>query len=474
MPIGSPSPKAVDVFIVDADAGQRRSLAGLINERALGRFQTHVCADASEALTAARDEPGAILIADIDTVGGTGPLAEIARTAPLLIATSRTSSLNLAVAAVKAGAIDFLPKPIGAKHLMERLETAVTAWRSDRPQADPFPRPAAAGPAPAAAAPQAGDFAGFIGRSPAMAAVYEQVGRIARSRAPVFITGESGTGKEVCAEAIHLSAGGERPFVALNCSAIPRDLIESEIFGHMRGAFTGAVENRAGAAELADGGTLFLDEIAEMDLALQAKLLRFVQTGTFRRVGGTELKRVDVRIVAATNRDPAAEAEAGRFRADLLYRLNVLPIHLPPLRERGDDIRLLAEGFLARYGAEEGRRFTGFDAAAMASLLAHAWPGNVRELQNVVRRIAVLHGGGAVTPAMLPPMPAAKGIATPALQPAAAGRPAILPFREQERQIIESAIATFGGNVPRAAAALELSPSTLYRKLQAWTGGAAD
>ena len=465
MPIGSTAPKAVDVFIVDADAGQRRSLAGLISERALGRFQPHVCADAKEALSAVRDDPGAIMIADIDTIGGTGPLAELARTAPLLIATSATSSLNLAVAAVKAGAIDFLPKPIGAKHLIERLETAMTAWRADKPAAAPPPAAAADG-APAA------DFAGFIGRSPAMDAVYEQIRRIAPSRAPVFITGESGTGKEVCAEAMHSFSGAAgRPFVALNCSAIPRDLMESEIFGHMRGAFTGAVEQRAGAAELADGGTLFLDEIAEMDLGLQAKLLRFVQTGTFRRVGGTELKRVEVRIVAATNRDPLAEAEAGRFRADLLYRLNVLPIHLPPLRDRRADIPALAEAFLARYGAEEGRHFAGFDGEAAARLCRHPWPGNVRELQNVVRRIAVLHSGGTVTPAMLPASLAGKG--TGAAAPAAAepGRPAILPFREQERQIIEAAIAAFDGNIPRAAGALELSPSTLYRKRQAWSDG---
>ena len=464
MPIGSTAPKAVDVFIVDADAGQRRSLAGLISERALGRFLPHGCADAKEALSAVRDDPGAIMIADIDTLGGTGPLAELARTAPLLIATSATSSLNLAVAAVKAGAIDFLPKPIGAKLLIERLETAMTAWRADKPATPPPPATAAeAGPA---------DFAGFIGRSPAMVAIYEQIRRIAPSRAPVFITGESGTGKEVCAEAIHSFSGAAgRPFVALNCSAIPRDLMESEIFGHMRGAFTGAVEHRAGAAEAADGGTLFLDEIAEMDLGLQAKLLRFVQTGTFRRVGGTELKRVAVRIVAATNRDPAAEAEAGRFRADLLYRLNVLPIHLPALRDRRADIAALAETFLARYGAEEGRHFAGFDAEAVAGLCRHTWPGNVRELQNVVRRIAVLHGGGTVTAAMLPaPFVASTAAAAPVAAGAEPGRAAILPIREPARQIIEAAIAAFDGNIPRAAAALELSPSTLYRKRQAWAG----
>ena len=461
MPIGRTSPKAVDVFIVDADAGQRRALAGVINERALGRFLPRICADAVEALSAARADPNAIMIADIDTIGGTGSLLEIARSAPLLIATSASSSLNLAVAAVRAGAIDFLPLAFGAMLLLERLVGAAAARRSRRPP------PPARGPPPAPS-----DFFGFIGRSPAMLDVYEQIRRMAPSRAPVFITGESGTGKEVCAEAIHqIGASPGRPFVAINCSAIPKDLMESEIFGHVRGAFTGAVDQRPGAAEIADGGTLFLDEIAEMDLGLQAKLLRFVQTGTFRRVGGSELKRVDVRIVAATNRDPLAEIEAGRFRADLFYRLHVLPIHLPPLRQRREDITALADAFLARYAAEEGRPFLGFDAGAGALLEAYAWPGNVRQLQNVIRRIVVLHGGGAVTRAMLPPTITATGSAatTPAAAPSGECRTAIMPFREQERQIIEAALAAFDGNIPRAAAALELSPSTIYRKRQAWS-----
>ena len=227
---------------------------------------------------------------------------------------------------------------------------------------------------------------------------------MAPSQAPVFLTGESGTGKELAAEAIHAHAGAqERPFVAINCSAIPRELMESEIFGHVRGAFTGATEHRAGAAELADGGTLFLDEIAEMDLRLQAKLLRFVQSGTLRRVGGTEQKRVSVRIVSATNRDPLKEVEAGRFRADLFYRLHVLPIHLPPLRERRDDIPLLAEHFLAGYAAEEGSDPVTLDADTLAALTAHDWPGNVRELANMIRRMVVL-GGGADVPDAPPPV----------------------------------------------------------------------
>jgi len=236
----------------------------------------------------------------------------------------------------------------------------------------------------------------------------------------------------------------------------------------VRGAFTGASDHRAGAAELADGGTLFLDEIGEMDLALQAKLLRFVQSGTIRRVGGSETKRVDVRLVAATNRDPFAEVEAGRFRADLFYRLHVLPIHLPPLRERPGDILPLAESFLARYAAEEGRGFRGFDREAAERIAQSPWPGNVRQLENVIRRLVVLHDGIAVSAAMLPSA-VASGV-SPTLSP---GRPEaiptpILPYRDQERRIIEEALAAFSGNVSRAAAALQISPATIYRKLQAW------
>jgi two-component system repressor protein LuxO len=447
----------VGVFVVDADPGQRRLLAGLIAERTSGRFTTTTCASYEEAIAASATHHDAILIADLATIGGPTRVPEFARHGSTLIATSDTGSLSTAVAAVKAGAIDFLPKPIGARALIERLNAAVAAWRP--------PEPAA--PAPAQHPAAGSDFAGFIGRSPAMRAVYDKITRMAPSQAPVFLTGESGTGKELAAEAIHAHAGAEgRPFVAINCSAIPRELMESEIFGHVRGAFTGATEHRAGAAELADGGTLFLDEIAEMDLRLQAKLLRFVQSGTLRRVGGTELKRVSVRIISATNRDPLKEVEAGRFRADLFYRLHVLPIHMPPLSERREDIPLLAAHFLAGYAAEEASAPVALDAGTLAALTAHDWPGNVRELANMVRRMVVL-GGGADIPDHPPPVAAAADRrASPA--------PAVAPYWRQERQIIEAALDAFGGNIARAAAALELSPSTIYRKRQSWLEQRAD
>ena len=465
----------VDVVILDGDPAQRRVLSSLLVGRGSDRFRVHGVASRGEAMAAARRMPRALLVVDLEAAGGVAHLPELTRAASRVIATSSAGSVHMAVAAVKAGASDFLPKPIGARALLERLDAALADWpASDATGAAPAASPApSAQPAKRSAGDASGkdtDFAGFIGRSPAMQAVYAQIQRMAPSRAPVFVTGESGTGKELCAEAIHAHSGpAGRPFIALNCSAIPKELMESEIFGHVRGSFTGATEDRPGAAELADGGTLFLDEIAEMDLALQAKLLRFVQTGTIRRVGGGELRRVNVRLVSATNRQPEDEVAAGRFRADLFYRLHVLPIRLAPLRERREDIVPLAEAFLARYAAEERRSFAGFDESAVACLLAHDWAGNVRQLENAIRQVVVLHDGGVVTAAMLPTS-IRQPLATDARGPGEAELAGdIVPFRDQERRIIEAALSAFGGSISRAAAALEISPSTIYRKRQEWS-----
>ncbi|HVY19924.1 MAG TPA: sigma-54 dependent transcriptional regulator [Bauldia sp.] len=435
----------INVVVLDADAAQRRSLVGMIDTRGHGRFSVTPCATAAEARAAVRGAPGAIVIADLDTIGGTARLGELeAHT----IATSANGSLSVAVDAMRRGARDFLAKPIGAKVLIERLEATLGA----APIAPLRPPPSSDG----------AQFAGFVGRSPQMLAVYDRIRRIAPSRAPVFITGETGTGKELAAEAVHAEASpAERPFVAINCSAIPRDLMESEIFGHVRGAFTGATETRAGAAELAHGGTLFLDELAEMDSSLQAKLLRFVQSGTFRRVGGSETMRVDVRIISATNRDPADEIAAGRLRADLFYRLNVLPVHMAPLRDRLDDIGPLATLFLARFAAEERRGFTRFDGDALHAMQSYRWPGNVRELANAIRHAVVMHDGNAITAAMLPEdVRAQPATTTPET------------YAARERAFIEATLAACEGSVARAAARLGISPSTIYRKAETWrTGG---
>jgi two-component system repressor protein LuxO len=394
---------------------------------------------------------------------GLGLLAEIrARPAPPpVVVMTAHGSVATAVAAMRAGAADFLVKPFAAERLVVTLSNVLERAALRREVATLQ-----------AGAPRGG-FAGFIGAAPAMQAVYRIIENAAASRATVFVTGESGTGKELAAEAVHaLSPRAAGPFVPLNCAAIPRDLIESEIFGHVRGAFTGAVADRPGAARAADGGTLFLDEICEMDLALQGKLLRFIQTGTFVPVGASRAVTTDVRFVCATNRDPLAEVQAGRFREDLYYRLHVVPVALPPLRERGEDVLLLAEAFLARFAAEEGKRFARFAPDAAALLRSHRWPGNVRELENAIRTAVVLHDGEAVTPAMLPVT--VHGGAAAAPSAAAAPRPAdparrIRPLAEVEREAIEAAIRLCAGNVPKAAAFLGVSPSTLYRKREAWT-----
>jgi DNA-binding NtrC family response regulator len=381
-------------------------------------------------------------------------------------------SVNVAVEAMRLGAQDFLIKPFNAERLKttvrntlerQRLARMVEAYR------ETFGRD---------------HYHGFVGRSLAMQAVYRIIDSVASSRATVFITGESGTGKELCARAIHRqSPRRDRPFVALNCAAIPRDLMESEIFGHVKGAFTGALSDREGAATRADGGSLFLDEVCELDVNLQGKLLRFVQTGEFQRVGSSREETANIRFICATNRDPLAEVKAGRFREDLYYRLHVVPIALPALREREDDVLLLARHFLALYAHEEGRRFKGFSPEAEAALAAYPWPGNVRELQNVVRNVVVLHNDELAGFDMLPPSlhqplpgpghPAAPPAPKPASAPAgdAAGESGIVPLWQVEKDAIERAIALCEGNIPRAAALLGVNASTLYRKRLRWQEG---
>lgn len=320
---------------------------------------------------------------------------------------------------------------------------------------------------------------GFIGTSAAMAHVYDKIGCVAKSVAPVFIQGETGTGKELCAQAIHkASARAGQPFVALNCGAIPHELMESELFGHLKGAFTGAIENRKGAARLADGGTLFLDEICELPLAMQSKLLRFLQSGLVQTVGASRPQKVDVRIICATNKSPQAEMKAGNMRADLYYRLFVLPVKLPSLRVRGADICLIAEHFLARMSKIEGKSFEGFSERAMVLLETHDWPGNVRELQNVVRQAVVLHDGKQVTQEMLGSIDdvyaKVPDLDVSAYHESASVTTSVSRFRDRqlwqiERDAIEAAIVANDGSIPRAAAKLGVSPSTIYRKRENWS-----
>ncbi|HAS6362004.1 TPA: sigma-54-dependent Fis family transcriptional regulator [Vibrio vulnificus] len=415
----------------------------------------------------------------------------------VIIATAH-GSVDIAVSLMNKGAEDFLEKPIKAdrlktsiavhlkraklEHLVENMQS-----RFDRPR-----------------------YHGFIGACLPMQAVYKIIDSVAPTTASVFINGESGTGKEVCAEAIHKqSLRKDQPFIAINCGAIPRDLMESEIFGHLKGAFTGATTDRKGAAMLANGGTLFLDELCEMELEMQKKLLRFLQTGTFTPLGGSKEIKVDVRIICATNRDPLKEVEEGRFREDLYYRVHVIPIEMPPLRERGNDIVELANHFLKTYAKEDGKKFNSISKEAQSILKKYNWPGNVRQLQNIIRNIVVLNDDNQLNmehlPAQLTTKPQtvkepAKLSAPPqpvqaVIQEMRNGHEAlnhhsletqtskanplahnafhhsdgsIRPMWQIEREAIQNAIAFCDGNVISAAVMLELSPSTVYRKKQAW------
>lgn len=380
------------------------------------------------------------------------------------------SSIDVALEAMRYGAVDFIEKPFDAKRLLVTVKNTL-AQRELAEKVEEYKEQY-----------ERDEFYGFVGKSPAMQSVYCILEAAAASIATVFVTGESGTGKELCAQALHrISPRRDKPFIALNCAAIPRDLIESEIFGHVKGAFTGASNEREGAALAANGGTLFLDELCEMDLDLQSKLLRFLQTGQVQKVGSNKLQSVDVRIVCATNRDPLKEVAEGRFREDLYYRLHVIPVCLPPLRERDDDAVLLARRLLRQYASEEGKRFKRFTAEAETRIKHYPWPGNVRQLQNVIRHLVVLNQGDEVTLAMLPaPLNVpANPDAPPTTSATAMPPPSVTAHEHQsradikplwlvEREAIEDAIRFCEGNIPRAAALLEVSPSTLYRKKSTW------
>lgn len=417
----------------------------------------------------------------------------------VIVATAH-GSVDVAVNLLQKGAKDFIEKPIKA----DRLKTSIGLHLQRAKLEDlvenienRFDRHR---------------FHGFIGSSLPMQGVYKIIDSVAPTTASVFIIGESGTGKEVCAEAIHKeSKRRDKPFIAINCGAIPKDLMESEIFGHLKGAFTGATTDRKGAASMADGGTMFLDELCEMDIDMQKKLLRFLQTGTFTPLGATKEQKVDIRIICATNRDPLVEVEEGRFREDLYYRVHVVPIEMPPLRERSGDIITLATHFLKLYAKQDGKKFNTINKDADVALRRYEWPGNVRQLQNVLRNIVVLNDEVRLNLAHLPAqITQSKSSPThPVLRTHSAERdkirsatertisttgsnanynhgeelvqPAdtastsspeanhsIRPMWQIEREAIQQAIELCDGNVLNAAVLLELSPSTVYRKKQAW------
>ncbi|MFH1830335.1 MAG: sigma-54 dependent transcriptional regulator [Pseudomonadota bacterium] len=379
-----------------------------------------------------------------------------------VIVVARSKSLEYAVGAMKAGAYDYLPIPVDGEQLRHAIRNAINLYNLTKRV---YLLETQMG--------WRGGMDDMIGHSTVMQEIFSMITMVAKSNATVLITGESGTGKELVARAIHNhSSRSHKTFLDINCGAIPRELLENELFGHERGAYTGADRRYMGSCERADGGTLFLDEISEMDPLLQVKLLRFLQERTFMRVGGNDLIKVDVRIIAATNRDISKEAQEGRFREDLLYRLNVVPVHIPPLRDRREDIPLLAKHFLDKYSTKNEKIFLDFSPQALDVLMAYEWPGNVRELENSIERVVVLNNDSRVKLSHLPKdiqeqgrmHPQTVEPIEPSMAPLDGGK--IIPLELVEKYAIEAALKRCLGNVGEAARKLKIGQATLYRKIK--------
>ncbi len=363
------------VLVVDDDAAMRQMLASLFKDRG---YEVSEAASAADAVERAREVEPDTVLSDIRMPGRTGielvgELRRVRPDTPVILMTA-FGSIDSAVEAMRAGAHDYITKPFEPDAVLLTVERALE-HRALEEENRRLRR----------AVDRTSAFGDLIGASPAMREIFALIRKIAHGRSSVLLTGESGTGKEVVARTIHYHGSrAEKPFIPINCTAIPEGLLESELFGHVRGAFTGAHTSKRGLFEKADGGTLFLDEIGDMGLGLQSKLLRVLQDREVRPVGGTQSIVVDVRIIAASNRDLESEIAAGRFREDLYYRLNVIPIQIPPLRERREDVPVLAAAFLDEFAARLGKTVESIEPAAMAALVAYDWPGNVRELRNVV------------------------------------------------------------------------------------------
>jgi DNA-binding NtrC family response regulator len=378
---------------------------------------------------------------------------------PVIMVTA-FGDVEAAVAAIKQGAYDFITKPADEAELLNVMRKALAESAGNRELlSDYFDE------APAA-------LSGFIGKTPAIAEIVRTVNRIAPTDATVLITGETGVGKELIAKGIHLAGPRrEHPFVKVNCAAIPETLVESELFGYEKGAFTGAVINKPGRFEIAHRGTLFLDEIGDVPLHLQVKLLSVLQDRSFERVGGVRTIKADTRVIAATNRDLAADVKSGRFRSDLFYRLNVVPIHVPPLRERREDILLQAEYLLGKFRKKHRKGALSLAPETESALLAHDWPGNTREMENVLERMVLLTEGTVLRPERLPPELRGAGTGpAPATMKGKVGE----VQRVAEKRLIVEALEKAGGNRTRAAQALGISRRTLQNKLKKAGGDVPD
>ena len=447
------------VLIVDDEPNIRRMVGALLASEG---YEVRDAAEGAAGLARAAESAPDVVLLDLMMPGeldGLATLARLRESAPDIpvIMMSGKAGLSDAVKATKLGAFNFLEKPLSPEGVLLAVASALELRRV-RLEAR-------------ALREDLGLAGEMIGGSPAMGHVREMIARIAPTDARVLVTGESGTGKELVAAAIHFgSARRERPFVRVNCAAIPRDLVESEMFGHEKGAFTGATDRRIGRFELAHTGTLFLDEVGDLGLEAQSKLLRAIEAREIERVGGAKPIRVDVRIVSATNRDLARAVADGAFREDLFFRLNVIPIDVPPLHERPDDIPALVAHFSAMHRARTGRRAPTWTPGALALLAGHRWPGNIRELANIVERLAILHAGGDVDErhvlAVLPGAGGARRAEEPLPDPAGLDQSLTDTLDAHERILIVRALSAAAGNVAEASRRLKTDRANLYRRMR--------
>jgi two-component system, NtrC family, response regulator AtoC len=451
------------ILIIDDEKNTREGL-----RRAFAhKYDILLAEDAERGLRLLAEEPIDVVLTDLRMPGIDGMAftrdVTARENAPLVVMLTAYGTLQTAVDAMKLGAYDYLTKPIN----LENLEMVIDRGLESRRLREENRRLRLE-------LDKHFGFDSLVGNSRPMLDVYEMARQVAAARSTVLLTGESGTGKELVAHAIHrLSARAEQPFVVVHCASLNENLLESELFGHEKGAFTSAHERLIGRFERADGGSLFLDEIGEINASTQIKLLRVLESHTVERVGGTAPIPVDVRLIAATNRDLRRLVDTGRFREDLYYRLNVVNIHLPPLRERGDDVPLLLNHYLQQSASENGKTISGFTGEALKVLLAYPWPGNVRELRNCVERMVVMARGSALTLKDVPSEirnAVSVALEAPASAPAAA---APLDLDTNEKNLVVRALNETRGNRTAAAKVLGISRRTLHRKLHTYGLGQA-
>ena len=448
------------ILIADDEEAARQSLGQILGEDG---YEVFLASDGEEALRLTAEETPDILLTDLRMPGMDGHelLTRVRQGFPDVSVVIMTAhgTIRSAVQALREGAEDYLTKPINVEeleHLVDRIlkrNRLLAETRLLRERLDDKYR-----------------FENIIGRSPEMMDVFRLVEQVAPTQASILITGESGTGKELVAQAVHQrSPRRDAPFVKVSCAALPETLLESELFGHERGAFTGALARRPGRFEIAAGGTVFLDEVGDIPMGMQVKLLRFLQDHQFERIGGNRTLTVDVRVIAATHRDLPAFIREGRFREDLYYRLNVIEIQLPPLRNRQQDIPLLADFFVRKFSVANGKDVTGVSEETLASLVAYAWPGNVRELEHAIERAVILAREPVLDGTLFPSLPRTLEPPRRSTGPIVPGS----PLEEIERDAIMRTLEAVGGSTARAAAILRISPRTIQYKMKQYRSASA-